>query len=144
MARSNSVRARMQPPPSRARTRRCTRTSAAKPKSLRDNIRKQFVLDAGNLIFQLQFTLLQTGQLNLIVRTGCDERGNRRIEIAMLLRQLRELGAENRMFLVLVHRGLRLPLVRSSPQRLASGQSYPKRSSARAAIWSTMSESVFG
>jgi len=53
---------------------------------------KKLVVDFLDLILELQLALFQPCQLQLIVRGG--ERLDRRIEVAMLLHQLGELGAQ--------------------------------------------------
>ena len=56
-------------------------------------VRQQRIFNPRDLIFELQFSLLKARKLQLIAMSGVRDRGDRGIEIAVLLSKLRELGA---------------------------------------------------
>jgi hypothetical protein len=56
-----------------------------------NNIGNQHVLDLLYLVFQIEFHFFQPPQLQLVARSGLFQRGNRRVEITVLLQQILQL-----------------------------------------------------
>jgi hypothetical protein len=56
-------------------------------------VRQQRIFDPRDLILELQFAFFQPRKLQLIAMGGARNRGDRSIEVAVLLSKLRELGA---------------------------------------------------
>src|SRR5262245_13675732 len=71
---------------------------------LRDDVRGELVFDQDDLVAELELALLQPLHLKQIGAWRIVESRNRRIQVAMLLAQLRELRPQF-AFVVLVHRG---------------------------------------
>src|SRR5580700_9887229 len=71
-----------------------TRCWPAAPSGSRDNIGHELVFDAGNLVPELQLSLLETGHPKLIGRNPFGHGRNGGIQIAMLLNQRGERAAQ--------------------------------------------------
>ena len=78
----------------------------------RDNVGRQLIFEARQLVPQQELSLLEPLDLQLVRLTGLSERLDRRIEIAMLLSQPLDLRGERRAFLrrepLLIHSGATL------------------------------------
>jgi hypothetical protein len=67
-------------------------TGAFKMPSLsRNNIGNKHILDLLYLVFEVELHFFQPPQLQLVARSGCFQRGNGRVEVAVLLQQILQL-----------------------------------------------------
>src|SRR5690606_5304460 len=55
-----------------------------------DDVGREVILDDRDLVLQAQLALLQPGDLQLVLAVRCAERGNRRVEIAVLYPERRQ------------------------------------------------------
>src|SRR6266849_4957192 len=97
MAFTSSKRAKVPTTPSRARIAPCM---CRRTRNLSGDVGEERILDPRDQVLELELAFLESRQLELITSRRAGHRHDRRIQVAMLLAKLQELGFQSLFFFV--------------------------------------------